>query len=89
MRSRKHSFFILSNAIFGLITCFGYLYVWFTYAFMESMLSLQPLMTLVFALVVFFFWNKWLLRKERKKYWLQAVFSYAATIVVFIYFLTK
>ncbi|MFG6115189.1 hypothetical protein ACGTN9_08360 [Halobacillus sp. MO56] len=89
MKSRKHSFFILSNAILGLITCFSYLYVWFTFAFMESMLSWQPLVTLGFAMVVFFLWNKWLLRRERRKYWLQAVFSYGATIVVFIYFLTK
>ncbi|MFG6118182.1 MULTISPECIES: hypothetical protein [Thalassobacillus] len=89
MKSRKHSMFILTNAILGLITCFGYLYVWFTYSFMESMWSWPPVLTLVAGVGVFFLWNKWLLRREKNRYWLQAVFSYGATILVFIYFLTK
>ncbi|MBM7552820.1 hypothetical protein [Thalassobacillus pellis] len=87
MKSRKHSLFIVVNAILGVASCFGYLYTWLTFSFMDSMLAFPPVIAFIVFLGVFYVWNKWMLRKERKKYWLQAVFSYIATILVFIYFL--
>ncbi|MBN8234380.1 hypothetical protein JF544_03930 [Halobacillus kuroshimensis] len=88
MKSNKHSFFILMNASLGLLTCFVYLYTWVAFSFMESMLSWEPLLSLAGSLTIFILWNMYMLKKEAKRYWAQAVFSYVASIAVFAYFLT-
>ncbi|WP_231622326.1 hypothetical protein [Halobacillus karajensis] len=88
MKSKKHSFFILMNASLGLLTCFVYLYTWVAFAFMESMWTLEPLVSLVASLGLFVMWNIYMLKRESKRYWAQAVFSYLASIAVFAYFLT-
>ncbi|WFT76676.1 hypothetical protein [Halobacillus naozhouensis] len=66
----------------------AYLYTWLAFAFMGSMWSLEPLLSLFLCLGAFFLWNKWMLRKENRRYWAQAVFSYFGTILIFIYFLS-
>ncbi|MFD1018113.1 hypothetical protein [Thalassobacillus hwangdonensis] len=87
MNSRKHSLFVFINALLGLVTCFGFLYTWLAFAFMESLLSLPTVLSLLISVLLFIGWNVFMLRNERKKYWIQALFSYVATIGVFIYFL--
>ncbi|WP_241657132.1 hypothetical protein [Halobacillus salinus] len=88
MKSKKHSFFLLMNASLGLLTCFIYLYTWVAFAFMESMWSFEPLLSLVGSITLFILWNVYILKNERKKYWAQAIFSYLASIAVFAYFLS-
>ncbi|ASF39340.1 hypothetical protein CEH05_09470 [Halobacillus halophilus] len=88
LKSRKHSFFILMNASLGLLTCFVYLYTWVAFSFMESMFSWQPLLSLAGSITLFILWNMYMLKRERNRYWAQAIFSYVGSIVIFAYFLT-
>ncbi|MCA1009106.1 MULTISPECIES: hypothetical protein [Halobacillus] len=55
---------------------------------MESMFSWQPLLSLAGSITLFILWNMYMLKRERNRYWAQAIFSYVGSIVIFAYFLT-
>lgn len=44
--------------------------------------------SLTLSMLVFFLWNFVMLKRERKRYWAQAVFSYFGSVAFFAYFLT-
>ncbi|MGV2619981.1 hypothetical protein QRD89_08650 [Halobacillus sp. ACCC02827] len=88
VKSNKHSCFILMNAALGILTCFIYLYSWVALTFLESMPVLEPVFSLTLSMLVFFLWNFVMLKRERKRYWAQAVFSYFGSVAFFAYFLT-